>query len=428
MKHGINLPRPTYYGEQLFLDLMKQSNPKLAKGTALSDGWFTNGDVTIGAGLDKPGPYTVTIGRGSATVGLTKDQIKITKLADAKDIRVVRTSEADMLRSGGVFRPAFLDALKGNSCVRAMDWMGTNGSTVTNNRPRPSDRTYMSGVPVEIIAMLGNILNQDIWIQIPHLMSDEQAQELVKTARDILHPWLNVYVEYSNEVWNSSFPQSKWANTQAKALWGSIPGATNVFYGYRCAQLAKAVAMPGVRFVLGTQTAYFELSKYVLQGIAKAGGSISQFYGWIATFYIDGGLRAANAKAIDLATRNDVAGAIKALADDMPRMAGDWKEHGDFAKAHGLALLGYEGNVSWIAHAAKDAATKAMLIDFFARVQRDERMLPIMKSALDAFAAAGAELACGYTLTGNPSEYGYWGMLESVDDRVGLPAWRARAA
>jgi len=102
-----------------------------------------------------------------------------------------------------------------------MDWLDTNDSTLKSwdERPLPTDRSWAThGVPVEIIAALANRQQADAWINIPHLADDNFVYEFAKSLQRDLDPKLRVYVEYSNEVWNYQFKQSKWAFEQGKKV------------------------------------------------------------------------------------------------------------------------------------------------------------------------------------------------------------------
>jgi len=109
------------------------------------------------------------------------------------------------------FTTPYLTLLSGYSTLRFMDWDNTNGNTVV----KWSDRTppwYASqqrpnGAAWEYAIALCNTLNKDMWINIPVSADDEYVRSLALLLRRNLKQNLNVYLEYSNEVWNSSFPQ-----------------------------------------------------------------------------------------------------------------------------------------------------------------------------------------------------------------------------
>ena len=124
-----------------------------------------------------------------------------------------------------IFMPKFLDNLKYYNTIRFMDWARTNQlfSTWPNN-PGPTvidwswsadinDKTRVAhiddaiwstekGVPISIMVKLANILDADPWFNIPHLASETYVREHAKTVKKLEHN-LHVYLEYSNEIWNS---------------------------------------------------------------------------------------------------------------------------------------------------------------------------------------------------------------------------------
>ena len=52
---------------------------------------------------------------------------------------------------------------------------------------------------------LANIIKKDIWINIPHVATDDYVSNYAQQVFNDLDSSLKVYVEYSNEVWNSGF-------------------------------------------------------------------------------------------------------------------------------------------------------------------------------------------------------------------------------
>ena len=120
-----------------------------------------------------------------------------------------------------VFHPDFLDSLRGYGVVRFMNWMHTNNSTQVSweDRPQITDaRWTINGVPLEIIIDLANRTGFDPWLNLPHLADDHYIQQAAITTRDLLRPDLTPYIEYSNEVWNTTFAQHTYARTQGLAL------------------------------------------------------------------------------------------------------------------------------------------------------------------------------------------------------------------
>jgi hypothetical protein len=117
------------------------------------------------------------------------------------------------------FTPAFLAELAPFDTLRFMDWMSTNFSTVVDW----SDRRLLSdarqtggdnGVSYEYMIELANELHEDMWINLPYLSNDNFNTQLATLIQGSLDPGLQVYVEWSNEIWNGQFLTSPWINSE----------------------------------------------------------------------------------------------------------------------------------------------------------------------------------------------------------------------
>lgn len=124
------------------------------------------------------------------------------------------------------FMPHFLDLMQHYDVIRFMDWGVINNHPISEweNRTTPDFYTWQGngsekdGVPYEVMIQLANTLQVDPWINIPHLADDNYITELANLIHDQLDPNLTLYIEYSNEVWNSLFDQAHYAREQGIAL------------------------------------------------------------------------------------------------------------------------------------------------------------------------------------------------------------------
>ncbi|MGC4032043.1 MAG: hypothetical protein QM754_09980 [Tepidisphaeraceae bacterium] len=130
--------------------------------------------------------------------------------------------------------------------LRFMDYLATNNSTQQNwtDRVKPTDiklnptmarSSRGKGGPLELAVQLGNETGKDIWINIPAGASDDyvtKVAQLIKYGSDGTNPYtspqanpvfkplasgLKVYLEYSNETWNTDFLQNQQIRDLAKA-------------------------------------------------------------------------------------------------------------------------------------------------------------------------------------------------------------------
>jgi hypothetical protein len=84
------------------------------------------------------------------------------------------------------------------------------------------ERGIISGVPIEALVDIANATQTNLWLNIPcFLTHDGSHRKFAQIVKDRLSPDLDFAVEYCNEVWNGSFPQSGYAYYSA-ARWLGI--------------------------------------------------------------------------------------------------------------------------------------------------------------------------------------------------------------
>ncbi len=105
------------------------------------------------------------------------------------------------------------------------------------SQERIPQKEKMGGAAWEYVIRLSNLVKMDPWINIPVSATAEYVTNLATMFRDSLDKSLHVYVESSNEVWNTApdFNQSLYNQAQAKAL--SIGEHEN--HARRTVELAK---------------------------------------------------------------------------------------------------------------------------------------------------------------------------------------------
>ena len=150
------------------------------------------------------------------------------------------------------FSATFLEELSAFKVLRFMDWVSTNNNWTTDwaERRLPSAAQSVNsnftattirsanGVSWEWMIRLCNLQHADFWVTIPHAVPDDYVIQLATLIKQHLDPSLKVYVEYSNEVWNTGFAQATYASEQGQAL-GLHLNVANT-YGQSAAALARA--------------------------------------------------------------------------------------------------------------------------------------------------------------------------------------------
>jgi len=118
-----------------------------------------------------------------------------------------------------IYNKAFIEKIKKYKTIRFMNWQRTNGSDQVDWDSRPSTSYYTintsKGVPLEYLLELSNLVDANIWINIPHQANEDYVKNMAGMIKSELKEDLKVYLEYSNEVWNDQFAQHQWVNENA---------------------------------------------------------------------------------------------------------------------------------------------------------------------------------------------------------------------
>jgi hypothetical protein len=106
------------------------------------------------------------------------------------------------------------------TALRMMDWNQTNSAQRKHPGLRWSERRkkgdrVQQPVAYEWQVDFCNKTGKDLWLCVPHFAGEDEEylMNLARLVHEQLNPGLNVYLEYSNEVWNAGmFDQGKFSN------------------------------------------------------------------------------------------------------------------------------------------------------------------------------------------------------------------------
>jgi hypothetical protein len=372
-----------------------------------------------------------------------------------RNIRVVKAEEESLLGEGEVFRPGYLKVMQKFAVIRLMQWLGIDdrGGAIANwsDRSMPSDGGWGSehGVPIEIAVQLCNAVSADCWLNVPHAANDDYIIRMASLVHTMLGAHQKLYIEFSNEVWNSGYAQYAYAAARGQALW---PGSrvsdydyNRNWFGMRTAQMCdlwKGIWESDASrliCVLGAQAANPYTATQSLEcplwraphGAPCAHHNINAVA--IAP-YFGGGVPAIWASQSDrglaslfaaMSTRNDRAipeggwlGQISTFEAVYQRVLAHYR----------LPLIGYEGGQTLVGFpAAQDGSA---LVNLFTAANRDARMAAAYTAALNSWKTNGGQVWALFADVSPPGQYGEWGALEAfVDADLPLesapPKWRA---
>ena len=313
------------------------------------------------------------------------------------------------------FFPAFLESIKPYRVIRFMDWMNTNNSKIKtfDDRPKLTDATYtVKGVPLEIMVDLANTMKADPWFSIPHLADDDYVEKFATYVRDNLDPDRKVYIEYSNEVWNSLFSQSRYATKKGQELKLSDNDYQGLlrFYALRSVQIFKIwerVFSGTSRLVrvLSAQAANPWTSETVLsfEDSAKHADvlAIAPYFGGYAG-YDDVEARIAKMTPAEL---------IEELHGKGLDIVKDWlTQQKELANRFGVDLVAYEGGQHLVG--VGNVVNNETINALFAATNRDPAMKPLYLEYLDLWREMGGALFMQFVNTSTYSKWGNWGAYE----------------
>ena len=287
------------------------------------------------------------------------------------------------------------------------------------DRKLPSDASqdYMEVMPkaygwsYDYIIELANLTNTDLWITVPIAADDNYMTELAKFIKNNLNPSINVYLELSNEVWNSQFPQYDYIGSWADAL-----GIQSYeLLGKRTAEMALIFEDVFGEGSLNTKIrAVYAYNKNMLKWHVKPAlnyvkNNIREpntlFYGISRTTYIS-----ANATTVQ--------GVIDGLYADSDDQVGDdpvndsnrnhWIDAAENWGFVGGALI-YEGGP----HTPCCGKTENLDVGILAH--RTPEMGDLLKYNMDDnWFQLGGGVAIAYSLIRSYSRHGAWGLTDDV--------------
>lgn len=126
-----------------------------------------------------------------------------------------------------IWNETFVSELAPFTTLRFMDWNNTNGSKIVEwserrlpndpgNAQSSVDPNNPAGLAYEWMIDLCNRNDKNAWICIPAQASDDYIYKLAQLCKEKLESGLKLYIEYSNEVWNSSFPQYQYCEAMGQ--------------------------------------------------------------------------------------------------------------------------------------------------------------------------------------------------------------------
>jgi hypothetical protein len=327
-----------------------------------------------------------------------------------------------------IFNPSFLERWRSFRVFRFMDWMDTNGSKTAawEDRPRVDDAVWtVKGVPLEIMIELCNRTGIDPWFCMPHRATDDYVWRFARQVGEELDRSRKVYVEYSNEVWNSGFEQTDYACDEGTRL------------GLSADRFQAGLLFSSRRSVdiFGIWTRELGGADRLVRVMASQAANP-----WVSEqkLSFEGAYRECDALAIapymtlcpspsSTPSAEEVGGwpvdrVLDYIEDAaLPECVGWMRASRETADRYGVELIAYEAGQHAVGIQGGenvDAATRV-----FMAANRHERMGRIYRRYLDSWELEGGGLCSLFSSVEGWSKWGSWGLLEYFDDDT--PKFRA---
>ena len=406
---------------------------------------FTGGNLTI-----RGHPLTNVKAQGTSSLGVVTlaagEYLILESDGGVRSLRILCPGYGQLAQPS--FTPDWVAGLKPFRCLRVMDWQMINVTTPQHfsDLPKLTDFDQTSrGVAIDFCINAANAAGCDLWVCIHDTLDDDGARAVADAMKQLRG---HIHVEYSNELWNTDFPQSKRLyalSTDPKRclLWDGYIDQAGMIVHYADAQGNVILGTDGrtraARIAAGRAAHVGQIFRNEL-GPAKvsvvfAAQCMAPDWASSGLEWIDasrGGAQAAQGGFDELAIApylplpgfadlvNDGLWACENKFIDGP-LAAAIESHRQLAAKYHLRLVAYEGGQSWFPLNGGDVDH-----DSITAAQWDARMKDLYAHLLGVCAAHEMELFCHDSY--RAAEYSKWGYWPLVVGAKNTPKYGALAA
>lgn len=318
------------------------------------------------------------------------------------------------------FHPKYLDMLRSYPVLRFMEWQRVNSNKCQEWTDRTTLNTFSQargrGVAVEHCVAISNEIGAAPWLCVPHLASDDYVRQMATLVRDTLKPDAKVYVEYSNEVWNTVFRQTQYCMERGKALRLSSDGykAGLRYYSQRSvevfkiwedvfggtARLVRVLASQHVDVYKGMEVITWKSAYKHADAFATA-----PYFGHRYGSPEPGGG--------DVTIKMTVDQLVEACVEDVDHVNKLTAANVKLTKQYGLDLIAYEGGQHLVG--VGPWQHDKTVTKLFVEANRHPKMRDLYVRLLKGWHDAGGGTFAVFNDITSFSKFGCWGMFESQD-------------
>lgn len=355
-------------------------------------------------------------------------------------VGVTQTNPANYVRNIKVFWAAdestlsnpwnqtFLDRMGIFKTIRFMDFLSTNNSTLSTwaGRPKTTDYTYATdkGAPIELAIDLCNRLDADGWFCIPANADNDYIQQFAQLIFTTLKPGLNIWIEYSNEIWNGIFGQFGTVLTRANqfGIAGNDFDKVCRYQGRRSVEIFNIFesvfgGLSRIRRVVGSQFGNGGVTDLIVNWNDPTVGLVKEKVDYIAYApYFNGLDHPSDVSVADLNTLTTASMLAKMNADiDLAKTK--WMvEKNRISNSRGaIPIVAYEGGQHLNPNSFPDDPSRNQALALYRPLQNSQAMYDAYVRYFGLwFADMGDNaLFCHFSSIYYPTKFGFWGMLET---------------
>ena len=325
------------------------------------------------------------------------------------------------------FHPDFIASLDSFDVLRFTDWGRTNsgahngGSLNDITQKEAPLQAGSKGVAIELMVELANITGKDVWYSVPHSAGKNYIKSLANRFRGTTNPLtgirkdgleegLKLYIEYSNETWNSDYPQHDYTKAAADSkvdndnkiddytakrsqdVWDLFLQEFTTEFGTN--------AKDWLIFVLASQAADPEVTKARIKALDGTGLQPDVIA--IAPYFGQSYEAPQPTLSQVLEDAQDDIEKVGRLVQNQKIAAGD------------IPVMAYAGGQSIVA-SDNTLEDNDPLVERLAEANRDPRMYNLYLDYLNALNEAGISLFNHYNHCERWDAYGSWGALEYLN-------------
>jgi hypothetical protein len=266
---------------------------------------------------------------------------------------------------------------------------------------------------------LANVLKADAWFCMPHLADDNYVREFAKIVKDKLDPDRKISIEYSNEVWNWNFEQSRYAVEKGKEVLGVEEGQAphRAWVAHRSGEMFaiwEEVFGGTERFIrvnpahganprIARQTLEFQDAHQHFDAIA-----IAPYFGFNKEL-------AGRFKADEASIEEILDAAETVITEKVSEMT---REHKALADQYGMELIAYEAGQHLLDRAGRRQSGETELSKRFIEANRTPRMGELYELYIDTWFENGGGVLGMFASVSTPSKWGSWGLKEYLTQPI----------